>query len=243
VTAIETRHNTLARLRAAERAEPLAANLTFIVIVCAPRPAPDFFLLDRFLCAAELMDCDAAIAWNKCDLGAAGADMDVYRELGYPLLEITARTGAGIGALDALLAGRVSILVGQSGVGKSSLVNALVPGEQAATGELSAAKSAGTHTTTAVVMYRLGSGGRLLDAPGVREFVPALGQGSRLADGFADLRALAPGCRFANCEHEHEPGCAVKAAVAGGTLAPRRYESYLGLRGMLGASRRHDPSS
>jgi ribosome biogenesis GTPase len=227
VTAIAPRKNALAR--SAERdgeEEILAANLTQVVAVCASRPEPDLFLLDRYLCAVELMGCRAALAWNKADLGLPPPPaLAAYRDLGYPVITLSAHSSAGLPALQALLAGNTSVLVGQSGVGKSSLINALAPGAQATIGELSAAGLTGTHTTTASLMYALDGGGRLIDTPGVRDFVPALGT-QRLDRGFPEIARLAASCRFADCSHRHEPGCAVKSALAAGGIPARRYASY-----------------
>lgn len=229
-TAIEPRHNTLAR--AGDRGEEiLAANLTQVIVVCAPTPEPDFLLIDRYLCAAELMDCKAVLAWNKSDIApATNAALTEYRRIGYSTIEVSTRTAASLAPLRDALEGQVSALVGQSGVGKSSLVNALVPDGRAVIGELSAALESGTHTTTAVLMYPIGRDGKLLDTPGVRDFVPALKRDRDVALGFPELHALADGCRFADCSHAHEPGCAVKAALEEGRVDRRRYDSYRRLR-------------
>lgn len=230
--AVQPRTSLLARWRRHDaQEEPLAANLSQVVVVLAPAPAPDPFLVDRHLCAAESMGCRALLAWNKADLAPAPEDrLAEYTKLGYACLAISTRTGRGLDELRAALAGRVSVLLGQSGVGKSSVINALVPGSEAAIGELSAASGTGSHTTTAVLMYRVpGSGGGwLLDTPGVRDFLPALGT-RRVDAGFRELAALASACRFADCRHDREPGCAVKAGVEAGTVSARRYQSYLDL--------------
>ncbi len=230
--AIEHRSNTLARCHQHGLGEEvIAANLTQLIAVCAPRPEPDLFLIDRYLCAAELMGCRPVLAWNKCDLGARMPDaLRDYQQIGYRLIELSARTGTGMEALLKLLAGQVSALVGQSGTGKSSLINALAPGATAIVGELSAAMSTGTHTTTAVLMYTVAAAGRLLDTPGVRDFIPAIDSQQRIAHGFPEFRSLDMHCKFADCEHDHEPGCAIKQALAAGNISRRRYESYLRLR-------------
>lgn len=228
VTAIAPRTNVLARVNQRTAAdEVIAANLTQLLAVCAPRPEPDFFLLDRYLCAAELMDCRPVLLWNKCDLAALppSAFRD-YRNLGYQVVAVSTRVGEGLETLSELLAGQVSVLVGQSGVGKSSLVNALIPGVDAVIGELSMATSGGTHTTTAVLMYAVSGTGRLLDTPGVRDFLPAIPRHRRIDRGFPEMCRLADDCRFNDCHHGKEPGCAVKKGLDSGAVSPRRYDSY-----------------
>ncbi|MCC7258237.1 MAG: ribosome small subunit-dependent GTPase A [Gammaproteobacteria bacterium] len=228
VTAVLPRWNTLARQpRRDGEPEILAANVSRLLVVCAPRPVPDLTLLDRYLCAAELMGCEPVVLWNKCDIEPPPeAVLGEYGRLGYRILGVSTRTAAGLDALTALLHDHVGVLVGQSGVGKSSLVNALVPGITAPVGDLSARSGTGTHTTTAVIMYRLAGSGWLVDAPGVRDFVPALLPGAAVADGFVDIRSRAHDCRFADCRHLDEPGCCIKGAVAAGDLSQRRYTSY-----------------
>ena len=228
VTAISPRTNALARVNQRTGTEEIiAANLTQLIAVCAPQPEPDFFLLDRYLCAAELMACRPVVLWNKCDLAShpPSAFRD-YEDLGYEVLAVSTRMGEGLKNLRVLLAGHVSILAGQSGVGKSSLVNALVPGVDATIGELSLATSGGRHTTTAVLMYTVSGTGRLLDTPGVRDFVPAIDRNRHIDSGFPELRRFANDCRFRDCQHGQEPGCAVKIAVDSGALSQRRYDSY-----------------
>jgi ribosome biogenesis GTPase / thiamine phosphate phosphatase len=227
ITAIAPRSNELARQPAhGEHPEVIAANLTRLLAVCATRPQADLFLLDRYLCAAELMDCEAAVIWNKSDLAPPASELQLYTALGYPVHGVCTHTGAGMVALQSTLAAGVTVLVGQSGVGKSSLVNALVPGADVNVGELTAGEISGTHTTTAVLMYTLSDGGRLVDAPGVRDFLPALDAGRRLDAGFREIHALAAGCRFGDCRHLQEPGCQVKAGLRDGALSTRRYQSY-----------------
>jgi len=235
VTRIEPRSNALARLQEdSRRGEVIAANITQLVAVCAPLPAPEPLLLDRHACTAELLGCRFLLAWNKSDLGDQPASsVAELASLGYPLVVTSTRQGSGLDELAGQLAGQTSVLVGQSGVGKSSIINALFPGAGATVGELSTGAAMGTHTTTAVLMYASDSTTRLLDTPGVRDFTPALPGGRRLDQGFREMHALAAGCRFGDCRHLHEPGCAVKTALAGGRLSARRYDSYCRLLATL----------
>ena len=222
------RDTELTRPDSRGRIEVLAANINQVVVVCAPEPAPDPFIIDRYLAAAESMGAAALVACNKTDLpGAAGLEvLDEFRAVGYPVLRVSARAGEGLDALRARLAGHCSILVGQSGVGKSSLLNALLPGIDAATAQVSGATGEGRHRTTATSLHPLPGGGDLLDSPGVRDFAPALADPRLAAAGFREIVAAADHCRFGNCRHMREPGCAVKAGVEDGTISARRYESY-----------------
>jgi ribosome biogenesis GTPase / thiamine phosphate phosphatase len=222
------RDNELTRPDARGRVEVLAANIDQVVVVCAPTPAPDPFIIDRYLAAAVAMGARASVACNKADLPAPGLEvaLDEFRAIGHTVLLVSAQTELGIDALREQLAGHCSILVGQSGVGKSSLLNALVPGLGAGTAEVSAATGEGRHKTTATTLHKLPGGGTLLDSPGVRDFAPALRDPRLAASGFREIVAAAERCRFSNCRHMREPGCAVKDGVEAGTISARRYESY-----------------
>jgi len=232
VCAVQSRDNVLDRPDRRGRTDILAANLTQLVVVCAPRPAPDPFLVDRYLAAAAFMDARGAVVLNKVDLPeesaliAAREVLAPFGNIGYPLVECSAKTGKGLAALGDLLAGQVSILVGQSGVGKSSLLNTLLPGAKIDTAEVSASSGEGRHTTTASRMYHLPGGGDIVDSPGVRDYAPAAFEQSDLTPGFIEFLEPAAHCRFANCRHMHEPGCGVREAVEDGDIHPRRYESY-----------------
>jgi ribosome biogenesis GTPase len=238
VTAIGERENALERPDSRGKPELIAANLSQLVVVLAPAPQPDFFLADRYLCAAELMDAAAMIIWNKADLQhTLPAELSIYQQLGYPVLPVSAETGAGIDALTSQLAKGISMLVGQSGVGKSSIINRLVPAAEVAVSELSVANKEGRHTTTASFMHDLPHGGRLIDSPGVREFAPLVRDEARIQNGFREILQLAADCRFSNCQHMREPDCAVKAACAAEAMDARRYESYKRLRHTTAALR------
>jgi ribosome biogenesis GTPase len=226
------RRTLLARANLRGESEPVVANITQLVVVVAPLPEPDFFIVDRYLCAATAAGVKGAVAINKSDLEAnklTPEEIDAYTSAGYTRVTCSAKDGNGLSELRALLAGSVSVLVGQSGVGKSSLVNALLPQSQIETGGLMREEE-GRHTTTASRAYELESGGSLIDSPGVRDFAPAIEQLDSQTLGFPEVDRLASACRFQDCKHMHEPACAVMAAVEAGELLARRYESYRRLR-------------
>jgi ribosome biogenesis GTPase len=232
---VEPRRSELARISATGSREPIVANLDLLVAVLAPVPAPDYALCDRYLAAAEWAGLAAAVTLNKTDLPGAddptlGAELANYRALGYPVARSSKRAAGGAAELEALFKGHISILVGQSGVGKSSLINLLVPGGNAAVQEVSRATDAGRHTTTASTLFHLPGGGELIDSPGVRDFAPPLPAPRDVACGFREIMREAADCRFQDCRHTGEPGCAVHAAVADGRISARRLASYRQLR-------------
>ena len=227
VTDILERDNELQRPDTRGKTETLGANLATLAVVVAAEPQPDFYIVDRFLCAAELMGAEPVVVWNKCDLAAAEPDaLAVYGRLNYPVVRTSAEDGAGIAELEALLAEGFGMLVGQSGVGKSSLINRLVTAAEIPTGELSQATGEGRHTTTAAYAHQLRSGGMLIDSPGIRDFAPVIAESARIQSGFREIVARAGDCRFADCSHLREPDCAVQEAVADGSIDARRFESY-----------------
>jgi ribosome biogenesis GTPase len=227
VTDVQERRNALERPNTRGKSELIAANLSQIVVVLAPLPEPDFFLADRYLCAAELMGANALINWNKADLAdSVPAEMSAYETLGYNICATSTKSGTGIHLLETSLAEGVSMLVGQSGVGKSSLINRLVPDADVNVGALSVANREGRHTTTASFMHTLPKGGQLIDSPGVREFAPVISDPGKIQNGFREIARLAYECRFADCQHLREPDCAVKQGCDSGEISGRRYESY-----------------
>ena len=212
--------------------KPVAANVDQIVIVFAPLPQPHANLIDRYLIAAEHAGIRPLLLLNKADLldedNAAFIDslLATYRQLGYPLLEVSAHDGAGMAELRAALDDRISVFVGQSGVGKSSLVNSLLPGVDLKVGALSELTGKGTHTTTTARLFHFPEGGDLIDSPGIREF--GLGHVSRddVEAGFIEFRELLGRCRFRDCRHDREPGCALLMALEEGRIQPQRLASY-----------------
>ena len=222
------------------RQKLIAANVTQIVVVVATEPSFSDELVTRCIAAAESQDMKSLIVLNKCDLTdrvpAALAALAPFEKLGYPVLQLCAHTG--VEALRTRLAGHTSVLVGQSGMGKSTLTNALIPGANAPTREISAALDSGKHTTTHATLYRLdvglASNSALIDSPGLQEF--GLGHLSTAAieHAFPEFRPLLGQCRFRNCRHDREPGCAVRTAVERGDIAPRRYAVFRSLRAEIG---------
>jgi ribosome biogenesis GTPase len=231
VVAVETRSSALYRTNARGGSELLAANVSLLLVVLAPLPEPDFFVVDRYLCAAQCGGLAAAVVLNKSELPVSAAierELANYRGAGYRCLRVSAQQPAATEPLAALLPQQTAMLVGQSGVGKSSLLRELVPGADAPVGEL-IRDDEGRHTTTATRLYQVAGGGELIDSPGVRDFAPAIDRlhGSDL--GFVEIQALATQCRFTDCRHLREPQCAVRAGI-GGAVSERRYESYRRLR-------------
>ena len=229
VESIEPRRNLIERIDSRGRAEPVAANIDRLAIVVAPEPAPDWFLVDRYWAGARLKDLATLLIVNKSDLGSAAleAELATYRALGLPCREVACQTGAGIADLADELAGGVTLFVGQSGVGKSSIINALAPAAAAQTAELTR-DAEGRHTTTTARWYRLGSGdsSAIVDAPGVRDFAPPASIMRAAEHGFVEIYEFGVNCRFKDCRHMEEPGCAVRSAVMTGRIDARRYESY-----------------
>jgi ribosome biogenesis GTPase len=227
VVNVATRRNVIERIDARGRAEPVAANIDRLAIVIAAEPQPDWFLVDRYWAAARQQDIETLLIANKLDLGLAPlqAELEVYRGLGLNCRETDALSGAGIAELALATGGGATLLVGQSGVGKSSIVNALAPAAAAQTAALTR-DAEGRHTTTTARWYRLATGGAIVDAPGVRDFAPPAHLMRAAERGFVEIHAVGTGCRFNDCRHFDEPGCRVRASLETGTISARRYESY-----------------
>lgn len=228
ITALCERRNQLTRPNLRGRVEVLAANIDRLLVMAAPTPEPDWSVVDRYLCAAELIGADAAVVFNKSELAAADSVEDALKDyvgIGYPTVRCSAKTGRNIDAVADLLRDGVSIIVGQSGVGKSSLINRLLKDEQQRVAAISEKSGEGRHTTVNSAMLQLPGGGSVIDSPGVRDYAPAL-QPDEVVAGYREIATSGRECRFANCRHLREPGCAVKEAVEQGTISKRRYDSY-----------------
>ncbi|UCC72176.1 MAG: ribosome small subunit-dependent GTPase A [Gemmatimonadota bacterium] len=226
------RSSRLSRRSADGRREQIiAANVDRLAAVFSvARPEPGFELLDRFLVLAESCEIAAFIVVNKIDL--AGADevrerFALYKEIGYPVLYTSAKAPRGLEELGGRLAGHITLFVGPSGAGKSSLLNALQPGLGLRVGEISKAIERGRHTTVAAWLHRLDAGGYVLDTPGLGKVRFWEVGTHKLAWCFREFRPYLGRCRFQDCSHTHEPGCAVIGAKEAGSFSSRRYESYV----------------
>ncbi len=212
----------------------IVANLDQVVMVfAAAQPPPNWGLLDRYLLDAEAAELPVLICITKLDLieGSSIAEvLRIYERIGYPSIFTSALTGEGIEKLKDLLRGRISVLVGRSGVGKTTLLNAIQPDLGLRVRELSKKTGKGKHATSHLEMFDLEFGGTVIDTPGIREFQPWREEDQNLADLFPEMRQYIGLCRFgSSCSHTHEPGCAIKKAVEDELIAAHRYRSYLQL--------------
>lgn len=235
IIAQQTRHSVMSRPNNRGELRAIAANVDCVVVVIAARPEPFGNLIDRYLVAIEHLDLRPLILLNKADLLGENSTVETmlqrYRRIGYETLQVSSHTGAGMDALKEALSAQTAVFVGQSGVGKSSLINTLRglsddEEESANVGDLSLAHAKGTHTTTATRLYHLPGSGDLIDSPGIREFGLWHIGAEALMAGFREFRSLAGQCRFRDCRHQREPDCALRMAVTRGDIDPARLESY-----------------
>jgi ribosome biogenesis GTPase / thiamine phosphate phosphatase len=231
VVSVLPRRSLFSRTDSRGRTEPLAANLTLLVVIIAPNPEPDLYIADRYLAGAALAGISGALVVNKSELPRAAeedfiAGVRDYELAGYPVVRLSAKLDPSVEPIRALLAGACGMLVGQSGVGKSTLTNRLAPESERPTRSLSDSTGEGRHTTVSTALFRLPGGGELIDSPGVRDFAPPPVEDAMIQVGWPEILKLAPQCRFNNCLHVREPGCAVLDAVTGRSISARRYESY-----------------
>lgn len=232
VEAILPRRNAFMRADERQRPQQVAANLDQVAVVVAPRPEPTRDLLARYLVAVHSLGIEPVLVLNKAELLNAAVEFEALDRLeylaglGYPFVRTSCKGPPGLDALWPLLESRTSILVGQSGVGKSSLVSRLLPDRDIQVGALSRVTGKGTHTTTTTTLYELPGHGALIDSPGVWEYGIWVLEPGEIAHGFLEFRPRLGQCRFNDCHHDAEPGCAVKAAVAAGEIPEWRHESY-----------------
>jgi ribosome biogenesis GTPase len=238
VEEVYPRHSKFSRLTSGLRGceQVIAANVDLVVVVASARqPAQRPGFVDRAIAVAHSGGIRPVLCINKIDLaeGEQAPMALAYADLGYEVHQTSALSGAGVEELAGLLAGKVSALVGQSGVGKSSLLNCLVPGHKAQTGELMKRRDRGRHTTSAARLYPLPQGGYLVDTPGVKELQLWEVPRSELVNYFIEMAPLADQCHFRDCLHQGEPGCAIRQAVERGEISNLRYEGYLRIAASL----------
>lgn len=238
ITAIDDRRNYIIRKASnlSKQSHILAANIDLaLLIVTVARPETNTTFIDRFLASAEAYRVPVVIVFNKTDdlSDEERQTMDyltiVYREVGYDVYHISALHGEGIDQLRAALAGKTTLLAGNSGVGKSTLINYLIPGANARTSEISEAHGTGMHTTTFSQLYETSDEGALIDIPGIKGFGTFDMEPEEIGHYFREIFATSRDCRFSNCTHTHEPGCAVLEAIEQHRIAPSRYASYLSM--------------
>jgi len=225
------RHGVLTR-HTKNQDKLVAVNIDNVCIVCAAKPALKTGLIDRYLIACELAGLNAMIVYNKIDLVDAADQqslrqtLSVYADIGYTIKYVSARSGEGMADLHQTLASATSVLVGHSAVGKSSLIKALIPDSSPRIGQLSNANDKGRHTTTHTELFQLGNKGIIIDSPGIREFGLKTVEGRELARGFREFGRFIEQCKFRDCTHTGEPGCAVAQAAADGKISQARLDSY-----------------
>ena len=227
------RRSVLTRPSRNDKLRPVAVNLDRIFVVFAVEPHCDFLLLDQYLAVCENNNIDAALILNKTDLYQSETietELKTYTDLGYQLYRVSAKQNHGLDTLKDRLKDQVSMLAGQSGVGKSSLTNALIPDKDLKTNTISATTKHGRHTTTAATLYHLPDGGDLIDSPGVAIFGLAGISEYQLANGYREFQPYIDQCQFNDCRHLKDKGCAIVAAVENQEITSTRYERFLKLR-------------
>lgn len=225
LTSVQPRKNEFVR--------PPIANIDKMVIVAsAAIPVTDPFLIDKMTAIAEKNDCESVICINKCDIEPAERLYDIYKATGYKTIRMSAETGEGLPELREAIRGAVCVLTGNSGVGKSSILNILEPGFRIATGDVSSKLGRGRHTTRHVELYKLSCGATIADTPGFSAFdTEQLSDKEELQYLFPEFESFIGGCRFLDCAHIKEPGCAVIESLGAGDIQKTRHESYIRLYG------------
>ena len=229
---IHPRKNAITRLTYRGRANTIAANVDQLIIVSSWLPEPFWDLVDRYLVAAEELSAEAIIVINKQDLAeqyATEADWTAlaeYEAIGYPVLHMNTKQDIGTDALQQRMRGKTNILLGRSGVGKSSIANRIMPDASILTADISDSGE-GRHTTTTATLYDLGDDAYLMDSPGVRDYAPDNLDAIKLANGYREFKPYLNSCHFSNCTHNHEPKCSVRSASETNDISPHRYQRYL----------------
>ncbi len=232
VEAVEPRSSMLTRPDYYDGLKPVAANVDQMIIVSSVLPELSLNIIDRYLIASETLQIAPMIVLNKVDLlndqqrQQYLQSLVEYQRIGYKVLLVSKKTGEGIAALEAELRNRINIFVGQSGVGKSSLVNALMPELDVEEGDISENSGLGQHTTTAARLYHIPSGGDLIDSPGVREFGLWHLEADEITKAFVEFKPYLGGCKFRDCKHLDDPGCLLRAAVEQGEISAIRFDNY-----------------
>lgn len=232
VEAIHPRRNEISRPDYYDGLKPIAANLDRIIIVSAVLPELSLNIIDRYLVVCENAGIDPLIVVNKGDLLSSEQEQEVenllqiYRDIGYQTLIISAETGKNMDKLIGFLSEGTAIFVGQSGVGKSSLINHILPEEAAQVGEVSEISGLGQHTTTASRLYHLPNGGHLIDSPGIREFGLWHLDAAQITQGYREFQYALGSCKFRDCKHLDDPGCALREAMLAGKISALRYDNY-----------------
>jgi len=235
VVAVKDRKNLLTKTGFAGAVKPVAANIDQLLIVTSLKPKPNAYLIDRYLTAAENLPADSIIVINKIDLVDDETKRIVddlttlYQNIGYRVIVTSTKQDIGLDELSETLSNATSILVGLSGVGKSSIVKAILPKVEIKIGETSKGSGEGKHTTTVSAFYHLNDNGIIIDSPGVRDFTPTNASIEEITHGFIDVRKFNGLCKFSNCTHHNEPQCAMKQAVKDGELNEIRLNNYLRL--------------
>lgn len=232
IEAVQPRQNEIARPDYYDGLKPIAANIDRIIIVSAVLPSLSLNIIDRYLVVCESSNIPAIIVVNKADLltredrKEVELQLEIYQKIGYETLLISAKSGENMEKFTALLSQGTSIFVGQSGVGKSSLINHILPEVQAQTGDVSQVSGLGQHTTTSSRLYHLPQGGNLIDSPGIREFGLWHLEQDQITKGYREFQYFLGTCKFRDCKHLHDPGCAIQLAVEEGKIHPLRFENY-----------------
>ena len=227
VTKILEPNNQLERLNQNGKQQVIASNVSQILLITAPLPQPNFLLIDKFLLVSELMNCNLSIIFNKVDLVENNdRQLEVYQKLNYRVVMISAKEKTNLNPLFNLLNQQTTVLVGQSGVGKSTIINLLIPSDKIRTETLSNKNQKGKHTTSTSTMHALEGNGYLIDTPGVENLNPKILDIKEIEIGFKEISSLSHACKYRDCVHINEPNCAVNQGLINNEISSQRYKNY-----------------